>query len=59
MSVCDICAMRDDVPHTGREASRLTDDDREACDARLVEILAGFAQALGDATRRRPATWWR
>ena len=43
---CDTCAMRDDVvPHTGREASRLSDVDRETMDARLVDMLAGFAMS--------------
>ena len=43
MSACDVCGTRDDVAHTGREASRLSDDDREAMDARLREILAAWA----------------
>ena len=48
MSTCDTCAIRDDVAHTGREASRLTDDDREAMDARLCEILAAWALSTVD-----------
>ena len=43
---CHTCGTHDDVPHTGREGSRLSDADRETMDARLVELIATWAQSM-------------